>query len=125
MSVPAAAAPAPAQSLQGEAQYANLPVFELHSGFWINLHHMLYGQARASRDGRGLPSVAAGTTRRTPNEELAWDNAVAYYAANYVDKDLLFSTELILLKNQLGDFEQCDELSARKEKHATRGCRRS
>jgi hypothetical protein len=121
MSVPAEAAPAPAETLQGEAQYANLPVFELHSGFWINLHHMLYGQARASRDGRGLPSVAAGTTRRTPNEELAWDNAVAYYAANYVDKDLLFNTELILLKNQLGDFEQCDELSGSKRKTCDAG----
>jgi hypothetical protein len=102
-------------------QYSNLPVFELHSGFWINLHHMLYGQARASRDGRGLPLVATGTTKRTPNEEIAWDNAVAYYAANYVDKDLLFNTELILLKNQLGDFEQCDELSGAKVKTCDAG----
>ena len=104
-----------------QSQYANLPVFELHSGFWMNLHHTLYGQARASRDGRGLPSNAGGGPRRTPNEELAWDNAVAYYAANYVDKDLLFSTELILLKNQLGDFEQCDELSGAKVKTCDAG----
>src|SRR5690349_20861571 len=25
---------------------ASLPVFELHSGFWINLHHTLYHEAR-------------------------------------------------------------------------------
>jgi hypothetical protein len=121
ISLPAVAAPRPPRSFQGENQYANLPVFELHSGFWINLHHMLYGQARASRDGRGMPSAATGTTRRTPNEELAWDTAVAYYAANYVDKDLLFSTEMILLKNQLGDFEQCDELSGAKVKTCDAG----
>lgn len=122
MSLPAMATAAPAGTPQGQAeQFANLPVFELHSGFWINLHHTLYGQARASRDGRGMPSNAIGTTKRTPNEEVAWDNAVAYYAANYVDKDLLFSTELILLKNQLGDFEQCDELSGARKKTCDAG----
>src|SRR6201992_1806476 len=122
MSLPAMAAAAPAGSPQGEMEkYANLPIFELHSGFWINLHHTLYGQARASRDGRGLPSSAGGATKRTPNEEVAWDNAVAYYAANYVDKDMLFSTELTLLKNQLGDFEQCDELSGSKRKTCDAG----
>jgi hypothetical protein len=122
MSLPGVAAAAPASTPQSETeQYANLPVFELHSGFWINLHHTLYGQARASRDGRGLPAAAVGTTKRTPSEELAWDNAVAYYASNYVDKDLLFSTELILLKNQLGDFEQCDELSGARKKTCDAG----
>jgi len=122
MSQPAVAAPTPAGTPQSpQEQYANLPIFELHSGFWINLHHTLYGQARASRDGRGLPSSAGVATKRTPNEELAWDNAVAYYAANYVDKDLLFSTELILLKNQLGDFEQCDELSGSRKKTCDAG----
>jgi hypothetical protein len=122
MSLPALATAAPAGTPQSEPeQFANLPIFELHSGFWINLHHTLYGQARASRDSRGMPSSALGTTKRTPNEELVWDNAVAYYAANYVDKDLLFSTELILLKNQLGEFEQCDELSGARKKTCDAG----
>jgi hypothetical protein len=122
MSLPAAAAAAPAGTPQSEQeQFANLPIFELHSGFWMNLHHTLYGQARASRDGRGMPSNAGGATKRTPNEEIAWDNAVAYYTENYVDKDLLFNTELTLLKNQLGDFEQCDELSGSKKKMCDAG----
>src|SRR3984957_5274135 len=121
-SLAAEAAAAPAGTPQSEPeQFANLPIFELHSGFWLNLHHTLYGQARASRDGRGLPSSAGGATKRTPNEEVAWDNAVAYYAANYVDKDLLFSTEMTLLKNQLGDFEQCDELSGSRKKTCDAG----
>jgi hypothetical protein len=106
---------------QVDAQYGPLPVFELHSGFWINLHHTLYGQARQSRDGRGSPSGIGATTHRTPSEQVAWDAAVAYYAANYQDKDLLFNTELILLKNQLGDFEQCDELSGAKKKTCDAG----
>jgi hypothetical protein len=115
------AAPAAATEPQVDSQYGPLPVFELHSGFWINLHHTLYGQARQSRDGRGSPSGTGATTHRTPSEQLAWDAAVSYYAANYQDKDLLFNTELILLKNQLGDFEQCDELSGAKKKTCDAG----
>ncbi len=106
---------------QADSQYGPLPVFELHSGFWINLHHTLYGQARQSRDARGGTSETGAATRRTPSEQVAWDAAVAYYAANYQDKDLLFNTELILLKNQLGDFEQCDELSGAKRKTCDAG----
>jgi hypothetical protein len=106
---------------QTDSQYGPLPVFELHSGFWLNLHHTLYGLARQSRDGRGSPSGAGVATRLTANEQAAWDAAVSYYAANYQDKDLLFNTELILLKNQLGDFEQCDELSGAKVKTCDAG----
>jgi hypothetical protein len=116
--LPAAAASAEPQV---DSPYGPLPVFELHSGFWINLHHTLYGLARQSRDGRGSPSGSGATTHRTPSEQLAWDAAVSYYAANYQDKDLLFNTELILLKNQLGDFEQCDELSGTKKKTCDAG----
>jgi hypothetical protein len=112
---------AAAAETQVDSQYGPLPVFELHSGFWINLHHTLYGQARQSRDGRGSPSGSGAATRRSPGEQLAWDAAVAYYAANYEDKDLLFNTELILLKNQLGDFEQCEELSGTKVKACDAG----
>src|SRR3984893_2702019 len=106
---------------QIDSQYGPLPVFELHSGFWINLHHTLYLQARQSRDDRGSPSGAGTQTHRTPGERLAWDAAVSYYQANYADKDLLFNGELMLLKNQLGDFEGCDELSGAKQKACDAG----
>src|SRR5579859_5962042 len=120
---------------QADSIYGPLPVFELHSGFWLNLHHTLYQEARQQR---GAPPVS-GTTKagksakptlqtapaaKTPlttAEQRAWDEAVSYYAANYADKDLLFSTELILLKNQLGDFETCDELSGTKKKTCDAG----
>jgi hypothetical protein len=110
----------PAQP-QIDAQYGPLPVFELHSGFWINLHHTLYLQARQSRDDRGTPSGARAQAHRTPAERQAWDAAVAYYQANYADKDLLFSSELIQLKNQLGEFEGCNELSGAKQKTCDAG----
>jgi len=120
---------------QVDSIYGPLPVFELHSGFWLNLHHTLYQDARQQR---GAPPISSGpksarsarptlqtalaaTTPLTTAEQRAWDDAVSYYAANYADKDLLFSTELILLKNQLGDFETCDELSGARKKTCDAG----
>jgi hypothetical protein len=119
---------------QSEPNIGPLPVFELHSGFWVNLHLTLYQQARL-RGGMGdsatlsrLPS-AAGTLKIAPDvnapvsaaEQRAWDQAVSYYVANYADQDLVFSTDLTLLRNQLGDFETCDELSGVKKKTCDAG----
>ena len=119
---------------QIDSVYGPLPVFELHSGFWINLHHRLYDEARQQRNAPPAASAKAGKSAKpvlqvapgakftlTGPEQRAWDEAVSYYAANYADKDLLFSTELVLLKNQLGDFETCDELSGTKKKSCDAG----
>src|SRR6202158_1870182 len=123
--------PAAAQA-QNNFTYGPLPVFELHSGFWINLHHTLYHEARlrttaGSHDKSGKTSGPALNTAPdakpalTSAEQHIWDDAIAYYVANYAAKDLLFSTELIQLKDQLGDFEDCDELSGRKRKFCDAG----
>src|SRR5882762_3776106 len=122
---------AAAQS-QNNFGYGPLPVFELHSGFWINLHHTLYHEARSRTSaaqpdknskppGPTLNTAPNAKSSLTPAEQHIWDDAVAYYAANYATKDLLFSTELIQLKDQLGDFEDCDELSGRKRKFCDAG----
>lgn len=124
----------PGRIAAGMQSYAEtpLPVFELHSGFWINLHHTLYYEARQrkallSRDANAtnspVPAAKSVLTGKglTEAEQKAWDNAVAFYADNYADKDLLFTTELIQLKDQLGDFEDCDELSGRKRKFCDAG----
>lgn len=109
-----------------------LPVFELHSGFWINLHHTLYQEARqrgavprdTRRENASRPSLntnQAAPPALSPSEQRTWDDAVSFYAATYADKDLLFSTELILVTNQLGDFEDCDELSGRRKRTCDAG----
>jgi hypothetical protein len=132
----------PARQLRASQEidsvYGPLPVFELHSGFWINLHHTLYFQARqrsvppvsatpvsATQSSRPFgpvlqraPGIAAALT---PDEQRAWDDAVSFYAANYASKDLQFSTELILLKNQIGEFDSCDELTGKKKKTCDAG----
>src|SRR4029077_12604521 len=117
---------------QNNFTYGPLPVFELHSGFWINLHHALYHEAKlrtsaqqadksAKSSGPTLNTKLDAKSTLTPAEQHIWDDAVTYYAANYAAKDLLFSTELIQLKDQLGDFEDCDELSGRKRKFCDAG----
>ena len=118
---------------QSNFSYGPLPVFELHSGFWINLHHTLYYEAKLRRAGAGSPDKSGKTIgpilnvapeakpSLSPAEKHIWDDAVAYYVANYAAKDLLFSTELIQLKDQLGDFEDCDELSGRNRRFCDAG----
>ena len=113
--------------------YGPLPVFELHSGFWINLHHALYHEAKersaaaapADKTGRtsspSIKTVPGAKTPLTATELQAWNAAVAYYLANFAEKDLLFSTELIQLKNQLGDFEDCEEISGKTKKFCDAG----
>ena len=144
-----------ARAQQSGSIYSPLPVFELHSGFWINLHHTLYYEAKlraasASQTSASSQKPAPSQTpassqapppsrtsdasrqpavktmrdlaaRLTPAERAAWDAAVSFYAANYASKDLLFNNDLVLLKNQLEDFEDCDDLSGAKKKTCDAG----
>jgi hypothetical protein len=114
-----------------ESIYGPLPVFEFHSGFWVNLHHFLYHEARArlaekdqtaasTKAGNSGPALKS-TQQATPltvAEEKTWNEVLDYYAANYAQKDPLINIDLILLKNQLGDFEDCTELTG----HQKRSC---
>jgi hypothetical protein len=122
----ASAAPSP----QIESSYGPLPVFEFHSGFWLNLHHTLYQAAKQKSAKPEVGKAAVNPSQPvlkitpvtlTPVEQHAWDDAVAYYAANFIGQDLLFSTDMILLKNQLADFEDCTELSGVKNRICNAG----
>ena len=127
----AAASTCRAQEL--ESIYGPLPVFEFHSGFWVNLHHFLYHEARArlsANAGRDAAGKNSGPVMKQPSvsvtalsvtEQKSWDDAIAYYTANYANRDLLINIDLILLKNQLGDFEDCDELTGKKKPRCDAG----
>lgn len=129
--------PRTAAQINEGSTYGPLPVFEFHSGFWVNLHHTLYEEAKfgppqdasaASENdkaaGKNRPTLKTAPGAKpalTAAEQRAWNEAINYYATNYIDKDLLFTTELILIKNQLGDFDGCDELSGRKKETCNAG----
>src|SRR5215467_3791015 len=111
------AAAAEPRTPQEEPPAIPLPVFEFHSGFWLNLHHTLYHQARLQRSsttGANAITTAAGMSNLSPAEARAWNAALAFYAKAYADKDLTVSLEMILIKNQLGDFETCEDLTGQK-----------
>ncbi|HKV25884.1 MAG TPA: hypothetical protein VJN93_14925 [Candidatus Acidoferrum sp.] len=113
--------------------FGPLPVFEFHSGFWINLHHTLYYEARlrllASNAGSmsGSPATSQMKTMKdsstplSPSEQIAWSTAVAYYAEKMAGKDLLFNNDMVLLKNELGDLEDCADLSGARKKACDAG----
>jgi hypothetical protein len=93
------------------------PVFEFHSGFWLNLHHFLYREARAKlqlipattpgepTDRVTEPARAGKSPELTPQERTEWDAAVEYYAANLARRDLLFDGDMLNIKNRLAEME--------------------
>src|SRR5216110_1775043 len=77
---------------QSNFTYGPLPVFELHSGFWINLHHTLYHEARqrtaapspdksSKTSGPALHTEPDAKPTLTPADQHQWDDAVAYYVS--------------------------------------------
>jgi len=128
----ATAAPS-CQGQEVESIYGPLPVFEFHSGFWVNLHHFLYHEARArlaakearetagKSPGPALKQAPGSVAGLSASDQRTWDAAITYYVANYADKDLIVNIDLILLKNQLGDFEDCNELTGKKKPQCDAG----
>jgi len=113
-----------------ESGFGPLPVFEFHSGFWVNLHQFLYYQARLRETSPEAKTASARSPGQTlkPNpvsltaaEQKTWDEAITYYRTNYAGKDPQVNLDLILLKNQLGDFEDCGELLGKKKKTCDAG----
>jgi len=118
------------QGQEVQSDFGSLPVFEFHSGFWVNLHQFLYYQARlreATPEARAAAGKSSGPVLKqmpialTFAEQKTWDEAVAYYRSNYAGADPQFNLDLILLKNQLGDFEDCNELLGKKKKTCDAG----
>jgi hypothetical protein len=115
---------APLAAAQDEPSSPPLPVFEFHSGFWLNLHHTLYRVARSQRAAGSTANPAApnsGIANLTPTEQRIWSSAIAYYSRTYADNDITVSLEMILIKNQLGDFETCEDLAGFKRKSCDAG----
>src|SRR5579864_7850886 len=58
----------PRQSItaQSSGTETPLPVFEMHSGFWVNLHHFLYLQARLMKGNPGSAETGRGAS--SPDE---------------------------------------------------------
>ena len=113
--------PLPAQ----EATSGPRPIFEFHSGFWLNLHHFLYEQARAAEHVQisqgGTAKSAATDTNKTTDTSPAWQSAVDYYRKNLAHRDLLFDQGMVLINGRLAELETCPDLSGRTITSCTSG----
>ncbi len=117
-------------------EISSYPVFEFHSGFWINLHHALYERARV-REQRptarpeklnAVGGVEQKANGETPSgspaaEEMAWNESVEFYATSLARRDLLLDGEMVDIKNRLAEIETCSDLSGKSEYRCASGLR--
>jgi hypothetical protein len=90
-------------------------VLEFHSGFWINLHHFLYAEARL-RAGEPLVEGGGATAPGIVFENDSspqWTAALDYYAAHFIHHDLLLDYQLVAIEDALTQFEACPDLTGR------------
>ncbi|MCL4522406.1 MAG: hypothetical protein M1453_10020 [Acidobacteria bacterium] len=119
-----------------QLEISSYPVFEFHSGFWINLHHALYERARVREQrptarpdrpnatGSAEKNASSEATSGSPAaEERAWNEAVEFYATSMARRDLLLDGEMVDIKNRLADLETCADLSGKSEYRCASGLR--
>ncbi len=115
--------PQPAQGsskTRPQIEISSYPVFEFHSGFWINLHHALYEEARIrAQRPTARPEVSATVAKKmdgeTSTDLQAWQESVDYYAATLARRDLLFDGEMVEINDRLAEVEACRDLSGKTE----------
>ena len=108
------------------------PVFEFHSGFWANLHLVLYEQARlraerpVSNGGGESEAATAATAARPERGDSAsrdWNAAVEYYQHEFSNRDLLVDGSMVAIYDRLGELEGCADLSGRGKPACASGLR--
>jgi len=111
-------------------QAGPLPSFEFHSGFWVNLHHFLYLQARIqnhelTRVGAAATNYSAQAAILPPNAPGAadWARAVDYYVKTFASRDLWIDLGMGMINDRLGEMERCPDLSGRSSPSCASGLR--
>jgi hypothetical protein len=107
------------------------PIFEFHSGFWVNLHHFLYLQGRilraraeAAQSEKQIPpeyKSPQSTEGLTADQRRAWDHAVQTYANSWSSRDLLLNNQMALINDRLAELEECADISGRIAQECTSG----
>jgi hypothetical protein len=99
----------PAARRQSRATDEGTYPFEFHSGFWINLHHILYEQALLRR--RAAGGAAGQKSTLSPEQQRAWDAALDYYAGAFMKRDFLQDEGMVLMNDRLAESEGAADLS--------------
>ena len=123
----ASAAPATAilqsGSVQSSSTESSTAVFEMHSGFWVNLHHFLYLQARLLKSNSSSTDTVRGAAQPDelpvslidfPIADIrAWQDAVTFYTKDLAGRDLLLNGDMEIINNQLSSMETCPDLEGK------------
>lgn len=88
-----------------------LPVFALYSNFWVNLHHVLYEQARLRserpivRSQNKAPEAASRLRLEelSMSEQSDWNAALEVYTQRMAPHDLLFDEDMVRINNRLSE----------------------
>lgn len=110
-----------------------LPIFEMHSGFWSNLHHFLYLQSRLLKTGPPAPHPERGEAQPDelpvsligfPEADIhAWQDAVSFYSKDLGNRDLLLNGDMEIINNQLSLMEGCPDLEGKTTPYCRSGLR--
>jgi hypothetical protein len=83
------------------------PLFDFHSNFWVNLHQVLFHEAKllAGKPERGLQSApplsAAGMMSK--QDEASWNAAVSFYAAHFGTRQQHGDDQLVQINDDLAE----------------------
>jgi hypothetical protein len=112
------------------APSGTLPAFEFHSGFWVNLHHFLYLQARIqshelTRVGAAATnySAQAATLPADAPGAADWARAVNYYVKTFASRDLWIDLGMGMINDRLGEMDRCPDLSGKSSPSCASGLR--
>lgn len=85
-------------------------LFEMRSGFWINLHHFLYvlARARAGQDADRAAVTAsladtAGLGALGAQERRAWEGALEHYGRALAGRNAVFDREMVAITTRLAE----------------------
>src|SRR5271155_339860 len=98
-----------------------LPVFALYSNFWVNLHHVLYEQARLRTERQvvrtqtetekpGLPQLSLDGL--SEKERQDWNSAIDEYEIKLAAHDLLFDQDMVLINDRLSEMGEEESAQA-------------
>jgi hypothetical protein len=106
------------------------PQFQFHSGFWVNLHHFLYLQARIqshelTRVGAAASNYSAQAVTLPANAPGAadWARAVDYYVKTFANRDLWVDLSMGMINDRLGEMDRCTDLSGKSSPTCASGLR--
>jgi hypothetical protein len=103
---------APASAPTATRPSATSTLFDVHSGAWINLHHVLWGQALQRTGDAGARSALDDDAGLDEASARTWRAAVDFYAASYAGRDFIFDDTMAELNHRLSAIEDRADIRA-------------